>query len=619
MTCSSANAPEGIKSKIRKVTLWRTHRIATLISGARAIMMLFIFGLLLLSSLTNAAQAQREFDIPLVRMTPLASAVTGVIEVISTNGERWTEVKDNGELTLPVRIEIRTAEGYYLSKIDTGLGISSKTIGASEIYQTEYDQTITFKSSTADYTEFYQVTYDIVDLCNEKLSNGQGLDQSYQIAYDLSVFIYAFFSPPDDGGGATQFRIVKLPVLVNCLKYVRGLPGVGSDDLAFDPGSMALDELKLFLTTFSNATSQPNAATVCKKGKLTVRAKTNQAGSVYVRVLKKIGDGAMTQEIKQIWSEHQSDGTFVGYHEEWIEVDRTSRIMAFAEEVDNPLDDNPFFKQTEREYLQLTCTGAGGEGLATPDANNPDAPRPSWSGELIMADSATGRDNSCPRQGQVFYRVNRTEPGSFNYRISCSNGKLFQGNTNSFNQGGQDWEAAGAHNLDITKTRKISCNLQEIRPSGAPVSIASTSFDYICIKRTTEPGSNDLSSGRDPTSSSPLRPVRANPPKPKKPAVRKNPPKLKKPAVRANPPKPKKPAVRKNPPKPKKPTVRTNPPKPKKPAVRANPPKPKKSAVRTNSISCKGGKVRNGKCRCGSKKKRRKLGKNSFMCFKPAG
>ncbi|MFK8032921.1 MAG: hypothetical protein AB8B94_02170 [Hyphomicrobiales bacterium] len=66
----------------------------------------------------------------------------------------------------------------------------------------------------------------------------------------------------------------------------------------------------------------------------------------------------------------------------------------------------------------------------------------------------------------------------------------------------------------------------------------------------------------------------------------------------------------------------------KKKEVRTNPtPKKKKKAVRTNSVGkkkkskliCKGGKIRSKKCSCPKGLKRKKKGKNKFLCFRPAG
>ena len=143
----------------------------------------------------------------------------------------------------------------------------------------------------------------------------------------------------------------------------------------------------------------------------------------------------------------------------------------------------------------MHCTGAGGGGLASEPQANPDLPKPQalWQGEATVADSA-GAKKFCPRKGQVFFSVLRGGPGDFKYRIQCSNGAFFSSTATGFNQGGPNYEAYGAHDLSINRTRKISCTIQEILDNGTPVTVATAAKDFTCSNPAVEPGADDLAS-----------------------------------------------------------------------------------------------------------------------------
>ena len=122
-----------------------------------------------------------------------------------------------------------------------------------------------------------------------------------------------------------------------------------------------------------------------------------------------------------------------------------------------------------------------------------DVPKPQalWQGEATVADSA-GAKKSCPRKGQVFFSVLRGGPGDFTYRIQCSNGAFFSGIATGFNQGGPNYEAYGAHDLSINRTRKISCTIQEILDNGTPVTVATAAKDFTCNNPAVEPDADEL-------------------------------------------------------------------------------------------------------------------------------
>ena len=108
---------------------------------------------------------------------------------------------------------------------------------------------------------------------------------------------------------------------------------------------------------------------------------------------------------------------------------------------------------------------------------------------MTIADSA-GHDKSCPRKGQVFFAVTRAAPGDFDYRIQCSNGAFFTGTATGYDQGSGIFEAYGAHDLSINRTRSIQCTLQELQP--APVTVDTDKPDFTCNNPNFDPAADDL-------------------------------------------------------------------------------------------------------------------------------
>ena len=141
----------------------------------------------------------------------------------------------------------------------------------------------------------------------------------------------------------------------------------------------------------------------------------------------------------------------------------------------------------------------GSDDVATTPLPDPDAPRSSWSGEVTVADSSGPK--VCPREGQAFFEVQTDAPGSFDYRLNCTNGQFFTGSKQSFGSPG-NYNAFGAHNINITKSRNIHCSLQEVRPNGVRITIAKGGHQFVCKTLNAIPGSDDLTHRPNPSPSS---------------------------------------------------------------------------------------------------------------------
>ena len=190
----------------------------------------------------------------------------------------------------------------------------------------------------------------------------------------------------------------------------------------------------------------------------------------------------------QAWASYNAakNGYFATY-EKWEDVGTTSHFQFMTEIVEN----SPFAPSDGWKDITVHCTSPGGGGFADSQDDPHDLPQPhaEWQGELTIADSAAA-DKSCPREGQVFFAVTRPEPGDFTYRIQCSNGAFFTGTATGYDQGSGIFEAYGAHNISINRTRSISCTLQELTP--APVTVATDKEDFTCDNPAIDPGCRRL-------------------------------------------------------------------------------------------------------------------------------
>ncbi len=301
-----------------------------------------------------------------------------------------------------------------------------------------------------------------------------------------------------------------------------------TSDISIDQGDFNSENIKLFLATFSGGSNDgPNPATTCKGLRVTTRVETSKAGGVDIRLWRQEGQGAITSEFKSAWASF--DAAKNGYFADFVRTekfDATTWLQFKADVVGDA-----FAPQTAWKDITVHCTGAGGGGLtngepdhgdgpvippAKPDPQvdtgsddlappvlpDPDGSKASWAGEVTMADSAASR-KACPRKGQVFFAVTRQEPGNFKYRIGCSNGQGFSGSVLSYSQGGPVFEAYGAHDIHVSRTRTIQCTLQEVKSNGSRVTIDKASIAYTCNKPAIDPVVDDVTAPSTPTHAKP--------------------------------------------------------------------------------------------------------------------
>lgn len=167
-----------------------------------------------------------------------------------------------------------------------------------------------------------------------------------------------------DFNGGDQSRHADFAVLVSCVLLAHGSsqpePKTPENQtVGFDHGAMKVDDIRLTLTTYANAFTQPTPGTQCKKAKLAVTLETNQAGPVSFRLWGQRGDGAIASETVDATALHD-DGRFFAVHERWVTVDETTNVQFKARDMVNEV----FYQETPWKDITLHCTGAGGGGLA---------------------------------------------------------------------------------------------------------------------------------------------------------------------------------------------------------------------------------------------------------------
>jgi hypothetical protein len=464
----------------------------------------------------------------------------GAIHVISTDKQAWNALK-TGSVWFDARMKVDTKHPGAVSEVAVTLGecsgggsscgtaLWSDTVGARD-----YDHTATIGLHTSKIgVSGTGITLgdQIIAGCNAKLQ-ADGPTKSHSFTHELpSTFIADtekvwgnIDNYPIEANGSwptypnenDHHRTEMVKVQIICDAVVK--PSV--NDVAHDHGAFKVEDVKLFLTTYQNTQPGSNPGTVCPAFKVSTRAEASKAGAVSMRVWRQKNGGAITSQLVQAWASYNAAKN--GYFATWQDFEQVGTTSYFQYKVEIE-EQGPFAPTDGWKDITVHCTGAGGGGFADqPQDTHPDLPKPqaSWTGEVIVADSAAA-GKSCPRKGQVFFSVERAEPGNFDYRISCSNGAYFEGSATAYDQGSGVFEAYGAHDLSVNKTRSIQCTLQEMTP--APVTVAVDKTDFTCANPTVDPSADDLVDAPRPSTKKPdlAKPGKlvAPLPEPKKPSV----------------------------------------------------------------------------------------------------
>ncbi len=406
---------------------------------------------------------------------------SGKIEVTSKDGKSWTDI----------------TPGTFGMSVNVGMGISN---GELVSYRIKQPETIIYGDDAGEYVdppEFVQETVNLIGSTQNFIlerkqildtCNGNGTPaKKYEFWHQVNLTLVAYFNSKNGNPYPSYEGFGTVPVKVVCKAAL-----VDPDaELTVDLGNFKVETVQQFLTTYSgNKLPGDNPGTVCPALKVTSRAETSKAGLVKMRIWRQKNGGAITSVLKNAAAKY--DAVKNGYFAtvESVENAGVTSNFKFMTEIEG---NGPFSPSTQWKDITVHCTGAGGGGLASEPQDNPDAikPQANWQGEATVADSAAAK-KSCPRKGQVFFSVMRGGPGDFKYRVGCSNGAFFSGTATGFNQGGPNYEAYGAHDLSVNRTRTISCTVQEILANGKPVTVATAKKDFTCNNPAVEPDADEL-------------------------------------------------------------------------------------------------------------------------------
>lgn len=460
----------------------------------------------------------------------LQSANT-TIHVVSTDGQKWDKLK-SGNAQFWGHMKVDTKWPGYVDEVAVVLGACNAgqcslrpLLWSDGVGERDYNKSHNFVFPTSKIplsteTGIAVVPYgdSMISRCNQHLQ-ADGPTKSYSFTQEFHATLVADTAKAVLDGNMLVEANEYWPAFPDEIDHTRtGTfnvqvvcdPVIKSpvNDVAYDHGAFDIKNVKLFLTTHLNQQPGSNPGTVCPSLKVTSRAQANQAGPVSMRIWRQKNGGAITSEFVQAWASFNAtkNGYFATY-ETWENVGATSHFQFKTEIVENG---SPFAPYDGWKDITVHCTGAGGGGLTTAPRDNPDLPKPQakWQGEITVADSA-GRDKSCPRKGQVFFAVKRAAPGDFNYRVSCSNGASFSGKATGYDQGSGVFEAYGAHDISVNRTRSIQCTLQELQP--APVTVAVDKTDFTCANPAIDPAADDLAIPQKPSLDKPRPQVKADP------------------------------------------------------------------------------------------------------------
>ena len=607
----------------------------------------------------------------------------------------WTRISDHPR-TIPIHVTIEMSRGYIeFYRVGRNLTNGAVRDIFSTYIKTAYgnqpnpiEAIIDSRTSVSgpanilidEFTRLNQTDEQaIVNRCN---ANWTETEQGHSFSYPLPLAIHADarekrrkrfpyylneYEGYGDFGRATAFGFVGLKI--ECLGQNSkppvpdskppsddgGIPRTsGTDtprtpddqDLAFDQGPMTVNDIRLTLTTYSNAYTEPTAGTRCKKAKLRVTLETNQEGPVSFRLWEQRGDGAITSEDVDAQAQHEG-GYFRAVHERWVEVDGTTSVQFNARDLVN----ETFNQETGWKDITLQCTGAGGGGLASPSGTDDDDNTPkiaAFQGNFQFIDNGPlAQSNTCPRNAKALVWFDAPKADNIHYSLDCGALGNFSGVLQPEQVASSHYRAATLINFDITDTIEAGCTLRTVSP-GDPIDHAFTARTFQCVKASGHSsGIGDLTgSKRDPGHDLPKPAPRVNPavgggvgvltadPNPTHAPPRAPDRSGNGAADRAPTP------ARTNPTPPQPRLVCTGgriargtcqcgqnkirrqtgsasyqciavakPPEPKRPA-RTNP------TPRRVEIVCRGGRVANGKCRCGPNRNLVKIGKTAFACQK---
>ena len=448
--------------------------------------------------------------------------------VVSSDGVKWDEVV-SGKFTGNATMNIDTKWPGYIEELKIVLGTCSP--GSCHAYPLLHQsgsiikrdfsgsKIVAFSSDELPKpasTQPANFAKDMIAKCNEKLSaNGPTEQHSFDFTMRATLVAqtglwWGALGPNTDAVGPFSgaafeehhARTDSFTVKVECEPV-----SLATEDPLQPVPELEVSDIKLFLSTYSNANSQTNLGTTCKKGQVKVRLSASKQGAVNFKLWTRVGASAITSKVVTSWASPDGNGGFQAEHVEWLSVNKPTVIQAKAREL---ATEGSFKKETSWKSLQLQCEDASGGGIA------PDMSDYKTTANLSVNGTA---GHKCPRLGQVGFKFISNYSFLIKYRLTCING-IDQSGTVSLSKSGSDWVGQSKVLFQIKKTGGVGCAIRQIRHGKAKV-LALATNDFVCNKRVIDGGPNTYV----PDSNQPTHPTR--PTRPIHPVSVYNPPKCK--------------------------------------------------------------------------------------------
>jgi hypothetical protein len=532
-----------------------------------------------------------------VQNAQLMLGSTGKITAIAEDGETYSKLEStdlNFHGSVHVTVSSGQVRGVAIYNGGCG-GICPNGIGYKSLFKERVDQTrnldkdVSFDVSADDYPQGLSQNLEaskIFQACHGRMAHSfTGSDVTFTHLMKVTLSLYLHDGPPASNEGSPgEFNHdwwddFTVPVLVTC--KAPQTPG----GVVQDMGEFKTTGIDLFLTTYSNATTQPNPATTCKKGRILVRVTTSKAGAAKFKLWTKVGNGAMTSQVFTEWASFDGNSKYVAEHTEWISVSEPTQVQAMAEDVVNNVG-----QQTQWKNIMLPCTGPGGGkdgGGLTVDQDQPVLPDLKITGDFSYVDVGAPK---CSRTGKALISFTSNRSDNIHYSLDCTNGQHLSGYVEPVQVPQKGYVAAATQSFQIDDTTVYSCALKTVQPGPAKLH-KWKSHTFKCVRSTGESGSGDLAPETRPEQKKPEKPVIATePPIGCADGTVKNGTCV---CPRAH----------------ERTVIGKNAWRCVKTAV-VVPPKP--------PIGCADGQVKNGTCVCPSGRKRTVIGKNAWRCVKAA-
>lgn len=141
-----------------------------------------------------------------------------------------------------------------------------------------------------------------------------------RLEYQLVGLIGSVIAEGDEDVFATSFDLI-------CKEY----PGPQRNPNDDPEEEFDVQELEMFLSTFSDAVSNPEPDVECKKGRVLLRAKTNQAGPVEFHLWTQVGAEPMQDEYIPAMASHIGSGNYEAQAVRWLTTTETADMQALVE------------------------------------------------------------------------------------------------------------------------------------------------------------------------------------------------------------------------------------------------------------------------------------------------